>query len=303
MFAMSSSVSSLTPVRLTDVIDDIEIVEANLNDESSIEHAVAIARPELVAHLAAFSHVGKSFYRIDENIQTNVQGTVNLLKALEGDYQRFVYVGTGEVYGDAPAPFREDGPVSPVSPYAVSKYAAERFCRMFHEAYGWPIICLRPFNTYGPWQSGDRIVPEIIFSGLQRKSLRMTGGPPDPVVHVRRRHRRRRRPGAPGPGRRRRGDQRGRRRGDVDARPRVDDPRAAREPDRARDRRAALPAHRDLADGRRRQPGPRAARLAARRTRSRTGSSRRSTGTASTSATSRDSSAPRSRSPHTPVRR
>jgi nucleoside-diphosphate-sugar epimerase len=176
VFALTSSVSSMTPVRLTDVADAIEIVEANVNDPSSLEHGVAIARPELVVHLAAFSHVGKSFYRIDENIQTNVQGTVNLLKALDGDFARFVFVGTGEVYGDAPAPFRENGPVSPVSPYAVSKYAAERFCRMFQQAYDWPIICLRPFNTYGPWQSGDRIVPEIIFSGLQRKPLRMTGG-------------------------------------------------------------------------------------------------------------------------------
>ena len=176
VFAMSSSVSSLTPVRLADIIDDIEVVEANVNDGPALEHTVAHVRPELVAHLAAFSHVGKSFYRIDENIHTNVQGTVNLLKALDGEFERFVYVGSGEVYGDAPAPFREDGPVSPVSPYAVSKYAAERFCRMFHEAYGWPIVCLRPFNTYGPWQTADRIIPEIILTGLQRKSLRMTEG-------------------------------------------------------------------------------------------------------------------------------
>lgn len=176
VYALSSSVSYMTPVRLADVADNIEIVGANVNDPSSIDHALAIANPELVVHLAAFSHVGKSFYRIDENIQTNVQGTVNLLKSLDGNYARFVYVGSGEVYGDVPAPFREDGPVSPVSPYAVSKYAAERFCRMFHQAYGWPIVCLRPFNTYGPWQSGDRIVPEIILAGLQRKSLRMTEG-------------------------------------------------------------------------------------------------------------------------------
>jgi nucleoside-diphosphate-sugar epimerase len=129
-----------------------------------------------VVHLAAFTHVGKSFYRVDENIQTNVQGTVNLLKSLDGHYERFLYVGTGEVYGDVPAPFHEEGPVNPVSPYAVSKYAAERFCRMFHQAYDWPIVCLRLFSTYGPGQSTDRIIPEIILAGLQEKPLRMTEG-------------------------------------------------------------------------------------------------------------------------------
>ena len=174
--ALSSSVSQRTPERLADVIADIEIVDANICDPSSLTHAVAVARPDLVIHLAAFTHVGRSFYRVDENIQTNVQGTVNLLQALDGRFERFVYIGSGDVYGDGQAPFREDQPVAPVSPYAVSKYAAERFCRMFHQAYSWPIVCLRPFNAYGPWQSVDRVVPELVVAGLQGKPLQMTEG-------------------------------------------------------------------------------------------------------------------------------
>jgi len=176
VFAVSSSASVGTPGRLGGVIDQIVLLEANLTDPSSLAHVVATSKPELVIHQGAFTHVGKSFFRIDENIQTNIQGTVNLLLALEGAYERFVYVGSGDVYGDAPVPFREDGPVSPASPYAVSKYAAERFCRMFHQAYGWPIVCLRPFNVYGPEQSPDRIIPELIVSALQGRDLKMTEG-------------------------------------------------------------------------------------------------------------------------------
>ena len=52
--------------------------------------------------------------------------------------------------------------VEPGSPYAVSKYAAERFCRMLHRGRGWPIVLLRPFNAYGPAQSPDRVIPEVI---------------------------------------------------------------------------------------------------------------------------------------------
>jgi len=176
VFAMSSSVSSVLPVRLADVVSEVTLVEANVADRSSMDHVARTVRPELVAHLAAFTHVGKSFQRVDENVASNIQGTVNLLQALSGDYERFVYTGTSEIYGDVPAPFREDGPVNPVSPYSVSKYAAERYCLMFHQAYQWPIVCLRPFNAYGPWQTPDRVVPEIILKGLRKERLLMTEG-------------------------------------------------------------------------------------------------------------------------------
>lgn len=176
VYAMSSSVSSLLPVRLADIAADIRIVEANVADRSAMDAMARAVKPEMVAHLAAFTHVGKSFRRVDESLTTNIHGTVNLLLALNGEYERFVYTGTSEIYGDVPTPFREDARVNPVSPYSVSKYAGERYCLMFHQAYGWPVVCLRPFNAYGPWQTPDRIVPEIILTALQGRELLTTQG-------------------------------------------------------------------------------------------------------------------------------
>jgi len=176
VYAMTSSVSSVTPIRLADILDSLTVVEASLADRTAMEHVAATVRPEFVAHLGAYTHVGKSFQRVDENIATNIQGTVNLLLALKGNYERFIYTGTSEIYGDVPVPFREDGPVNPVSPYSVSKYAGERYCRMFHQAYEWPIVCIRPFNAYGPWQTPDRVIPEIILKGLLGHELKMTEG-------------------------------------------------------------------------------------------------------------------------------
>jgi len=176
VYAMSASVSSLLPVRLADIAADIRIVEANVADRSAMDAMARSVKPELIAHLAAFTHVGKSFRRVDENITTNIHGTVNLLLALDGQYERFVYTGTSEIYGDIPTPFREDAQVNPVSPYSVSKYSGERYCRMFHQAYDWPIVCLRPFNAYGPWQTPDRIIPEIVLTALRRGRLRTTEG-------------------------------------------------------------------------------------------------------------------------------
>lgn len=175
--ALTSSVSSVYPTRLIDVRDRITLHEANLTDRSAMEALVERSRPEVVFHLGAYTHVGKSWQRVDECIQANVQGTVNLLQALAGTgYRRFVYTGTSEIYGDIAVPFREDASVNPISPYSVSKYAGERYCRMFHQGLGWPIVMLRPFNAYGPAQSPDRVIPEIIVRALRGQELRMTMG-------------------------------------------------------------------------------------------------------------------------------
>jgi nucleoside-diphosphate-sugar epimerase len=175
--ALTSTVSAVYPVRLVAHRDRITLHEGNLVDRSAMDAVVASVRPEFVFHLGAFTHVGKSWQRVDECVQTNIQGTVNLLQALaRHEYRRFVYTGTSEIYGDIDAPFEEDARVNPVSPYSVSKYAGERFCSMLHQSYGWPIVMLRPFNAYGPAQSPDRIIAEVIVRALRGEKLEMTHG-------------------------------------------------------------------------------------------------------------------------------
>lgn len=175
--ALTSRVSAVYPDRLRDLRGGITLHEGNLTDRSALDVLVQRSRPDYVFHLGAYTHVGKSWRRVDECVQSNVQGTVNLLQALDGSgYRRFINTGTSEIYGDIDVPFREGDQVNPISPYAVSKYAAERFCRMFHRSYGWPIVVLRPFNAYGPAQSADRIIPEIIARGVRGDDLAMTEG-------------------------------------------------------------------------------------------------------------------------------
>jgi dTDP-glucose 4,6-dehydratase len=175
--AMTSNVSSVYPTRLLELKDRIQLHEGSLIDRSAMDAIVARAQPSHVFHLGAYTHVGKSWRRVDECIQTNVQGTVNLLQALDGTgYERFVYTGTSEIYGDIDVPFREDAMVNPISPYSVSKYAGEKYCQMFHAGYGWPIVMVRPFNAYGPWQTPDRVIPEIIGRAIRGEELKMTQG-------------------------------------------------------------------------------------------------------------------------------
>ena len=169
--------SSVYPTRLVDLRDRITLHSGSITDRSAMDVVTDAARPDVVMHLAAYTHVGKSWDRVDECVQVNVQGTVHLLQALaRRGYDRFVYTGTSEIYGDVEVPFREDGPVNPISPYSVAKYAGEHYCRMFARGRAWPIVMLRPFNAYGPWQSPDRVIPEIIGRALKGQPLRMTQG-------------------------------------------------------------------------------------------------------------------------------
>ena len=175
--ALSKSVSRVLPIRLLDLADAITVHEANLVDRRAMDLVVERVRPTHVLHLAAFTHVGRSWERVDECLATNLQGTLNLLLALDGTgYERFVQMGTSEIYGDAPVPFREDTVVHPISPYAASKFAAEQLCQVFHEGRGWPVVLLRPFNAYGPAQSPDRVIAEIIVRALTGGTLAMTEG-------------------------------------------------------------------------------------------------------------------------------
>lgn len=174
---LTSAVSSVYPARLVDLRGQLTVHEASLTDRGAVEVVAATARPDVVFHLAAYTHVGKSWQRIDECVQVNVQGTVNLLMALAPHgYDRLVNVGTSEIYGDIPAPFHEADKPRPVSPYAISKYAAEEFCRLFAESRGWPIVRIRPFNAYGPAQTSDRVIPELITRALRGQPVRMTTG-------------------------------------------------------------------------------------------------------------------------------
>ena len=86
--------------------------------------------------------------------EVNVAGTLNLLKAcLDSDVKRFIHTSSAAVYGKTEIlPIREDSFSQPISPYGVSKLAAENYVKVFYEVYGLSTVCLRYFNVYGPRQ-------------------------------------------------------------------------------------------------------------------------------------------------------
>lgn len=129
-----------------------------------------------VFHLAAISHVNRALEDPQQTFETNTAGTISVLEAVRRSRtaQKLVFVSTAHVYG-APryVPVDEDHPVHAQEPYAASKLAAEAFVSAYSSAYGIPTVIARLFNTYGPRQHPDFIIPSIIRQALTQDTLTM----------------------------------------------------------------------------------------------------------------------------------
>jgi len=162
-------------IRLASVWKQLHSIEADLRDPDALRR-IREVEPEIIYHLAAYNHVGDSFMHVSEVFDVNTKGTANLMECYDG-YDRFIYISTSEVYGlQSSIPFREDMNPQPISPYAVSKYSGELFCRMKHHVTGAPVVVLRPFNAYGPYQSSKAIIPELILGCLRGETIKTTKG-------------------------------------------------------------------------------------------------------------------------------
>ena len=123
---------------------------------------------EFVFHLAALIGIPYSYRAVNSYIDTNIQGTVNVMNgALAAGVELFIQTSTSEVYGTAQVtPIAEDHPLQGQSPYAASKVAADMMAEAFSKSFHLPVITLRPFNTYGPRQSERAVISAVIRQAI-----------------------------------------------------------------------------------------------------------------------------------------
>ncbi|MCW3993669.1 MAG: SDR family oxidoreductase [Candidatus Bathyarchaeota archaeon] len=128
------------------------LVEGDVRDEADVKKA--LEGVDVVFHLAAIVSVDFSVKNPLLVNEVNVGGTLNVLReSLKTGVKRFVYASSCVVYGESVnLPINEEHPTKPMSPYGVSKLAAEYYCRVFYEVYGLETVCLRFFNVYGSRQ-------------------------------------------------------------------------------------------------------------------------------------------------------
>jgi len=142
---------------------NLKIIKGDITDENIIGRSVK--DQEFVIHLAALPFIPDSFYYPADFFNVNTTGSVNLLwKSIQSKtVTRFVHISTSEVYGTAQhTPMDENHPTAPHSTYAVSKLAGDRVAFTLHKENGFPIVIIRPFNSYGPQYTQPYIIPEIM---------------------------------------------------------------------------------------------------------------------------------------------
>ncbi len=104
-----------------------------------------------VIHFAGIGDIVPSIEKPIDYMSTNVQGTVRVLEAARyANVKKLVYAASSSCYGLAQTPTREDHPIAPQYPYALSKYMGEQACFHWHQVYGLPVNSIRIFNAYGP---------------------------------------------------------------------------------------------------------------------------------------------------------
>ena len=163
-------------VRIADCWHQLEVIEADLRNRGALE-AIRRFEPEIVFHLAAYQHVGQSFVQVEECFDVNAKGTANVVDVCDG-VPKFVYIATSEVYGyQEGVPFVETMEPNPQSPYSITKYAGELYCRMKQRMGSkTAMVLLRPFNAFGPYQSTKAIIPELILKCLLGEPILTTPG-------------------------------------------------------------------------------------------------------------------------------
>ncbi|MBC7085732.1 MAG: SDR family NAD(P)-dependent oxidoreductase [Methanomethylovorans sp.] len=154
----------------TDIVlasGDATFINADVTDLDSMKEIID-STVDYVYHEAAQAGVRISVEDPFKPNNINVVGTLNVLKSsLEADVKKVINASSSSVYGKVKyLPFDEQHPTEPVSPYGVSKLAAEHYCRVFYEVYGLPTTSLRYFTVYGP-----RMRPDLAISIFTKKML------------------------------------------------------------------------------------------------------------------------------------
>ena len=157
------------------IIKNLEIVSGDIRDQEFVLNNTK--KVDIIFHLAALIGIPYSYHASKSYIDTNINGTYNILNAAKiNNVSRTIITSTSEVYGTAQTvPITEKHRLNAQSPYAASKIGADQLAMSFYRSFGLPVTIIRPFNTFGPRQSARAIIPSIITQINNHKNLIKVG--------------------------------------------------------------------------------------------------------------------------------
>ena len=178
---------NLASLRAIENAPNYQFSQMDICDHAGIASIFAEFQPDWVMHLAAESHVDRSITGAQPFIQTNIQGTFNLLECARHYFAglstarkqtfRFLHVSTDEVFGSLGEDglFSESTSYDPRSPYSASKAAADHLASAWHHSHGLPVIISNCSNNYGPFHFPEKLIPLTILNALHGKPLPVYG--------------------------------------------------------------------------------------------------------------------------------
>jgi dTDP-glucose 4,6-dehydratase len=177
----------LSSLRAVETNSRYRFVQGDICDAAKVRETIDGFRPQVIAHLAAESHVDRSIDGPGDFVQTNLVGTFAMLqealrywRALEGDGRaafRFHHISTDEVFGSLgeEGQFCETTPYDPRSPYSASKAGSDHLVRAWGHTYGLPVLVTNCSNNYGPHHFPEKLIPLIIIRALAGEPLPVYG--------------------------------------------------------------------------------------------------------------------------------
>ncbi|GAA0864134.1 dTDP-glucose 4,6-dehydratase [Sphingopyxis soli] len=180
----AGNLSSLAPVSGS---DRFRFVRGDICDRALVESLIADVRPDIIAHLAAESHVDRSIDGPAAFIETNIVGTFTMLSAATDYWRalpeadkagfRFHHISTDEVFGALGDEgfFTETSPYDPRSPYSASKAGSDHLVSAWHHTYGLPTLVTNCSNNYGPYHFPEKLIPLMIIKCLAGEPLPVYG--------------------------------------------------------------------------------------------------------------------------------
>lgn len=166
------------------VPDNVTVVHDDIMSKRARE---MVTQNDVVIHTAAQISVSRSMDDPLFDLNNNVFGTLNLLEAARNSsvnqgqnskLKKFIYFSSAAVYGNPEyLPIDEAHPQNPLSPYGASKLSGEKYCTMYHKAFGVPTVCIRPFNIYSPRQD-----PSNPYSGVISKFIERVKNNQSPII-------------------------------------------------------------------------------------------------------------------------
>ncbi len=170
--------------------DRYQYKDANICNLSKMESLVYLHRPDKIIHFASQTHVDKSINDPYRYVKSNVLGTMNMLIASSKYYNsiltdqekkefRFHHISTDQVFGDFPIQssqkFTESSKYYPSSPYSATKAGADMLVYAWNRSYNLPISISNCSNNYGKYQDNSKLIPKVINSCLQEKTIPVHG--------------------------------------------------------------------------------------------------------------------------------